>query len=110
MHQVARGCELAASMRQPGPKERQFRPGKSWVGGQSVEAVLGLAGRAVRFGLDQLTAALADAGLAAELAIDEGAPLLIGRNWVRDDDGGVIEYGEYTAVTGQWQSYEYGLE
>lgn len=67
-------------------------------------------GRRLRHGRDQFTAAAATPEQAAELGIAAGDPVLIGRNWYRDADGEVIEYGEYVAPAGAWQAYEYEVE
>lgn len=67
-------------------------------------------GRAVRRGTDQFTAAAADEQTAADLGLPPGSPVLIGRNWYRDGDGEVIEYGEYASMAGRWQTYEYEAE
>lgn len=66
-------------------------------------------GRKIRFGCDQSTAALADREMAADLEIPEGTPVLIGRNWVRDGNGDVIEFGQYVSIPERWQTYEYEL-
>ncbi len=67
------------------------------------------AGRVIRYGRDQLAAGTADARLAADLAVPEGTPVLVGRNWVRDVDGDLVEYGEYVSVPDRWQTYGYEL-
>jgi DNA-binding GntR family transcriptional regulator len=67
-------------------------------------------GRAARHGRDQFTAALADADVAADLGIAVGSPVLVGRNWFRDAQGEVLEYGEYFSNPERWQTYEYELE
>ncbi|GIJ28304.1 GntR family transcriptional regulator [Micromonospora qiuiae] len=64
-------------------------------------------GRMVRRGRDQFTAGLAAADVAQSLGIAEGSPVLVGRNWFRDQAGNVIEFGEYVSTQGRWQSYEY---
>jgi DNA-binding GntR family transcriptional regulator len=64
-------------------------------------------GRAVRRGTDQLAAAAADKETAADLGVPPGSPVLIGRNWYRDAEGEIIEYGEYASIAGRWQTYEY---
>jgi Transcriptional regulators len=44
---------------------------------------------------------------AADLGVEPGSPVLRGRNWIRDADGEVIEYGEYVSAPGRWETYEY---
>lgn len=66
-------------------------------------------GRTARHGRDQFTAALADAEIAADLGIAEDSPVLVGRNWFRDAQGEVLEYGEYVSKPERWQTYEYEL-
>jgi DNA-binding GntR family transcriptional regulator len=67
-------------------------------------------GRRMAHGRDQLTPGLADAGVAGELAIAPGTPVLLGRNWVRDVDGGTIEFGEYVSVPSRYVAYEYEIQ
>jgi DNA-binding GntR family transcriptional regulator len=67
-------------------------------------------GRRVRKGMDQLTVAAADESAAADLAVPEGSPILRARNWYRDQDGEVLEFGEYIAPPGRWQTYEYDVD
>lgn len=43
---------------------------------------------------------------AAELEIAVGMPVQARRNWWRDADGDVIEYGESVVIAGRWQSVE----
>lgn len=66
-------------------------------------------GRVMGQGRDQMTAALADATIADELDVPEGSPVLIGRNWMRDRDGEVIEFGEWASRPTRWATYEYEL-
>ena len=66
-------------------------------------------GRLMRHGHDQFTAGPADAGVAAELGVAEGTPVIMGRNWVRDQSGDVLEFGEHVAVPTRPVSYEYEL-
>lgn len=66
-------------------------------------------GRVMTQGRDQVTAGTADETIARQLGIPEGSPVLIGRNWVIDGDGEVIEYGEYYSAAGRWSTYEYDL-
>jgi DNA-binding GntR family transcriptional regulator len=69
-----------------------------------------MTGRRAARGRDQFTTTLSNASIAADLAIDEGVPVLIGRNWFQDAEGGVVEFGEYVAVPNRWQTYEYELD
>lgn len=67
-------------------------------------------GRVAVSGRDQQCAGTADDRDAHALGIPEGTTVLRGRNWVYDQDGVVLEYGEYVTVAGRWSTYEYGLE
>jgi DNA-binding GntR family transcriptional regulator len=51
-------------------------------------------GRSVAAWQDQFEAAIADAGESERLGVDEGSLILRGRNWIYDDSGEVLEYGE----------------
>jgi DNA-binding GntR family transcriptional regulator len=66
-------------------------------------------GRVIASGRDHVSAAAADAQMADDLNIEIGAPVLAGRNWVRDAEGEVVEFGEYVTPSGQWQAYEYQI-
>lgn len=55
---------------------------------------------------EQLSADAATAAQSADLAIPAGSPVMLGRNWIYDTDGGVIEYGESCSVPGRWMTYE----
>jgi DNA-binding GntR family transcriptional regulator len=66
-------------------------------------------GRAAVSGRDQQRADAADAQDADDLGIPIGSPVLRGRNWLYDHEGGVIEYGEYVTVAGRWSTYDYVL-
>jgi DNA-binding GntR family transcriptional regulator len=67
------------------------------------------AGRRIAEGLDKLRVDFADADLAAELGVAEGSPVLAGRNWIRDSDGQVIEYGEYFSLPSHEVAYDYAV-
>jgi DNA-binding GntR family transcriptional regulator len=67
-------------------------------------------GRNLRLGSDTFAAAAADETVAAALGVEVGAPVLVGRNWVRDDNGDPIEFGEYASREGRWLTYEYELD
>ena len=64
-------------------------------------------GRMMTRGRDQVTAGVATARDAAELGVAEGSPVLQGRNWIYDQNGDVIEYGEYVSGAGRWSTYDY---
>jgi DNA-binding GntR family transcriptional regulator len=66
-------------------------------------------GRKLRLGRDDLAAAAADPSVAADLDVPIGAPVLVGRNWVRDDSGDVVEFGEFASLAGRVHAYEYEL-
>jgi DNA-binding GntR family transcriptional regulator len=66
-------------------------------------------GRAMVSGRDQVTAGAADAAVADVLGIAVGEAVLLGRNWVLDGEGDVIEFGESVSLAGRWQTYEYEI-
>jgi DNA-binding GntR family transcriptional regulator len=66
-------------------------------------------GRTMARGTDQDWAALADSEIAAELGIPVGSAVSPGRNWIRDSDGEVIEFGEYVSVGSRIVTHEYDL-
>jgi DNA-binding GntR family transcriptional regulator len=66
-------------------------------------------GRVLSSGRDHVCAGAADEQAAADLGVEIGSPVLLGRNWVRDADDDVVEFGEYVTLSGQWQAYEYDL-
>jgi DNA-binding GntR family transcriptional regulator len=66
-------------------------------------------GRTMASGRDQVTAGVADATVAEVLGIAVGGPVLLGRNWVMDREGDVIEFGESVSLAGRWQTYEYEI-
>lgn len=66
-------------------------------------------GRVATSGQDQISAGAADAGTAADLSIDKGSPVLVGRNCWIDSGGAVIEYGESISQAGTWINYEYAI-
>jgi DNA-binding GntR family transcriptional regulator len=67
-------------------------------------------GRVMASGRDQVTAGAADAVVAEVLGIAAGEPVLLGRNWVLDQEGDVIEFGESVSLPGRWQTYEYEIK
>lgn len=66
-------------------------------------------GRTAAAGRDQVSARAATADDAEALGIPEGTPVRVGRNWLYDTDGNVIEYGESVALEGRWASYDYDI-
>ncbi|MFI7145124.1 GntR family transcriptional regulator [Nonomuraea sp. NPDC050022] len=66
-------------------------------------------GRILTSGRDQQRADVATEQQAEDLGVPVGAPVLRGRNWLYDQEGGVIEYGEYVTVAGRWSTYDYRL-
>lgn len=66
-------------------------------------------GRVVSAGRDQLSAAEADEQESDDLSVAPGSPVLRGRNWYLDSDGGVVEYGESVARPDRWSTYEYEI-
>jgi DNA-binding GntR family transcriptional regulator len=67
-------------------------------------------GRAMSQGRDQIAAGVADDATAADLDVSKGSPVLVGRNWVRDNTGMVLEYAETVSVPGRWSTYEWQTE
>lgn len=66
-------------------------------------------GRVLVSGRDQFRAAAATEQEAADLGVETGAPVLKGRNWLYDNQGTVIEYGESVASETRWTSYDYTI-
>jgi DNA-binding GntR family transcriptional regulator len=66
-------------------------------------------GRIAVSGRDQQCADVATEQDAEDLGVPVGSPVLRGRNWLYDQEGGVIEYGEYVTVSGRWSTYDYKL-
>jgi DNA-binding GntR family transcriptional regulator len=64
-------------------------------------------GRAMAQGREQMAAGVADDATAADLDVSRGSPVLVGRNWVRDRSGAVLEYAETVSVPGRWSTYEW---
>jgi DNA-binding GntR family transcriptional regulator len=67
-------------------------------------------GRRITTGRDQLAADEAANQDAQDLGVDLGVPVLRGRNWYWDADGGVIEYGENASIPCRWIAYDYEME
>jgi DNA-binding GntR family transcriptional regulator len=66
-------------------------------------------GRTMTEGQDQFTVGFADEQAAAELGVAAGSPVLVGRNWVRDQAGEVLEFGESVSLPDRWMTYQYEL-
>ena len=66
-------------------------------------------GRRVTTGRDLLAADEATEQDAQDLGLEPGAPVLRGRNWYWDADGGVIEYGESVSKPQRWTAYDYEI-
>ncbi|MFF8916890.1 GntR family transcriptional regulator [Streptomyces sp. NPDC015032] len=66
-------------------------------------------GRKFANGRDQMAARKATAGDAELLGLEEGGPVLAGRNWIYDTEGDVVEYGQSIAVADRWSSYDYDI-
>ncbi|GAA2525785.1 GntR family transcriptional regulator [Winogradskya humida] len=66
-------------------------------------------GRIMAAGRDQVTAGQAEDAVAEILGIAAGEPILLGRNWVLDSGGDVIEFGQSVSAAGRWQTYEYEI-
>ncbi|MEV5893174.1 GntR family transcriptional regulator [Nonomuraea fuscirosea] len=66
-------------------------------------------GRIAVSGRDQQCADVATEQDAEDLDVPVGSPVLRGRNWLYDQEGSVIEYGEYVTVSGRWSTYDYKL-
>ncbi|MFI6513306.1 GntR family transcriptional regulator [Streptosporangium sp. NPDC050855] len=71
-----------------------------------IEAATGRQLKTVR---DQVAADEATGQDANDLRVQVGSPVLRGRNWIYDTDGGVVEYGEYVSATRRWKSYDYEI-
>lgn len=68
-----------------------------------------MTGRAATTGRDQTAAGAATQQHAEDLDVEEGAPVLYGRNWFYDAEGKVIEYGESVSTANRWSSHDYEL-
>ncbi|MGW6310199.1 GntR family transcriptional regulator [Streptomyces niveus] len=79
------------------------------IPGGTPSAIKEVTGREAKSAEDRMTVGSADARQAADLGLDVGAPVLIGRNVLRDADGEVIEAGEYVSGPGRWTLYGYEL-
>ncbi|MFJ6464061.1 GntR family transcriptional regulator [Streptomyces sp. NPDC091387] len=66
-------------------------------------------GRTYATGRDQVTARAATADEAARLDCEAGSPVRVGRNWLYDNEGAVVEYGESVSHSGRWASYDYEI-
>lgn len=66
-------------------------------------------GRRMSQGRDELSAGVADLQVAADLGVPEGSVVLVGRNWYRDAQAEVLEYGESVSAPDRAVAYEYDL-
>lgn len=66
-------------------------------------------GRDLTYGRDGVAAAAATDDVAAELGIKPGEPVLLGRNWWRDEQDVVAEFGESVAPQERWVFYDYKI-
>jgi DNA-binding GntR family transcriptional regulator len=64
-------------------------------------------GRVAHGGRDHVTARIATTDDAAELSVEPGTAILQGENWFFDEDGAVIEFGEYITANDRTWSYDY---
>lgn len=60
-------------------------------------------------GRDQHHADAATEQDASDLSVEVGSPVIRGRNWIYDENGAVIEYGEYVSEAGRWTGYDYEI-
>ncbi|MFJ2186301.1 GntR family transcriptional regulator [Streptomyces anulatus] len=91
--------ELAASV--PALLSTERIPGGT---PSAIEAVTGQRGVS---STDSSTADAATDQQAADLDIEPGSPVTIGRNVLRDAEGAVIEVGEYVSAGGRWTTVEH---
>ena len=80
------------------------------IPGGTIGVVREITGRTVAAGQDQICARGATADIARHLGIGEGAPVLYGVNCWVDQDGEVIEYGEFWVPADRRLSYRYTLD
>jgi DNA-binding GntR family transcriptional regulator len=66
-------------------------------------------GRELRSGRERVAAGAATMQQARELGVEAGSPVLLGRNWIYDADGGVIEFGESADVADRWSDFDYEI-
>lgn len=64
-------------------------------------------GRRIVSGRDQVGARPATEQDAEDLGVEPGTAVLHGRNWYLDEQGDVVEYGEYASEGDRLRSYEY---
>lgn len=75
----------------------------------SAKYIAAQTGRNLAHGRDGVAAAAATAEVATELGITPGEPVLLGRNWWRDEQDVVAEFGESVAHQGRWVYYDYEI-
>lgn len=66
-------------------------------------------GRVLATGRDQYAAGVADAQVATALGVSAGDPVRLGRNWIYDQDGEVVEFGMSVTIAGRWATHEYPI-
>jgi DNA-binding GntR family transcriptional regulator len=66
-------------------------------------------GRTGTHGCDRVAGRLASAEVAQLLGLKEGDAVLAGNNWLYDEAGDVLEFGEYFHPSARWSSYSYSL-
>ncbi|MFF4709745.1 GntR family transcriptional regulator [Streptomyces sp. NPDC001297] len=79
------------------------------IPGGTPSAIKDATGRVARSAEDRMTVSTASTEQASDLGIQEGSPVLIGRNVLRDEAGEVIEAGEYVSGPDRWTLYQYEL-
>jgi DNA-binding GntR family transcriptional regulator len=66
-------------------------------------------GRVFTVGRERFTASAAEPDEAAELRVQPGFSVMRGRNWIYDQHGFVVEYGESVVLAGRWFTYDYKI-
>ncbi|MFJ4343644.1 GntR family transcriptional regulator [Streptomyces sp. NPDC088915] len=77
---------------------------KERIVGGTGNAIANATGRKPKVSEDRSTVDYATAEQAAELGIEEGSPVLMGRNVLRDSEGDPMEVGEHISGPGRWLS------
>lgn len=67
------------------------------------------AGLTVTSGREEAAASTADDTSAAALDVEPGTPVMLARNWFRDQNGDVIEYGESVRRPDRWTVHEFSM-
>lgn len=63
-------------------------------------------GRVLGATREQVAAGTATEEQAAQLGVEPGSAVLLGRNWIHDEAGAVVEYGESVSVPGRWLTFQ----